>query len=371
MKRIVCLFLISIFLALPLAASTSEAMAPTALSAECYTLFDAENRRILREKNANERRPMASTTKIMTALVAIRHLPLDTVITVPHEAVGVEGSSVYLKEGDRYTLEALLHALLLQSANDAAEAIAYAVAGGIAQFADLMNREAEALGLTNTHFENPHGLDGSAHYTTANELALIACEALENPDFSRITSQKRYVFTSIDGKNPRLLHNHNKLLWLYEGATGVKTGYTKRSGRCLVSAAEREGLSLVAVTLDAPSDWSDHTALLDYGFSAYESRLIAEAGEITFSIPVFNLPFSVTVSNAEEIRLVLPKNAPTPKPILELFPSPVSPVKDGAIAGSITYRAEGAEAVSPLVFDGSITLPKNSKGWFGISQKEQ
>ncbi|MBO7293025.1 MAG: D-alanyl-D-alanine carboxypeptidase, partial [Clostridia bacterium] len=173
MKRffsfLICLSLLILSTALPCSAAE---VGP--LSAECAVLYDPAGDRVLYGKNADKRHAMASTTKIMTALVALRHLPLDTVVTVPKEATGVEGSSVYLKPGETYTLEALLYALLLQSANDAAEVIAYAVAGGVEPFADLMNDVAEELGLSNTHFENPHGLDGEAHYTTAKELAMIA-----------------------------------------------------------------------------------------------------------------------------------------------------------------------------------------------------
>ena len=211
MKRFFSFLICLSFLALstPLLCSAAE-MSP--LSAECAVLYDPSGGRVLYGKNADKRHAMASTTKIMTALVALGHLPLDTVVTVPKEATGVEGSSVYLKPGETYTLEALLYALLLQSANDAAEAIAYAVAGGVEPFATLMNEAAEELGLSDTHFENPHGLDGEAHYTTARELAVIAAKALENEDFAKIVSTRRYIFAATNGENPRTLINHNKML---------------------------------------------------------------------------------------------------------------------------------------------------------------
>lgn len=331
--------------------ATAAPPADGALSAECAVLIEASTGRLLYEKNANKRHAMASTTKIMTALVAAEHTPLDAVITVDPRAVGVEGSSVYLQAGQRYTMEALLHALLLQSANDAAEAIAYAVSGSIPAFATLMNERATALGLTSTHFENPHGLDGEAHYTTAKELALIAREALDHPALSEIFAKRRYVLTSLDGENVRTLINHNKMLVLYDGAIGVKTGYTKQCGRCLVSAARRDGLTLVAVTLDAPSDWSDHRALLDYGFETYESRLIAGIGELSLSLPFFNSGGEATVTNREEIRLFLPKDAPAPTATYDLLPLPVAPVRDGALAGYVTYTAkDGSSVTSPLIY---------------------
>ena len=363
MKRILS-FLFALLLCLPpiTALAVAENEAPTSLSAECAALLEADGKRLLYGKNADKRHAMASTTKIMTALVALRHMSLSTVITVPKEAVGVEGSSVYLKEGERYTLEALLYALLLQSANDAAEVIAYAVAGGISQFADLMNEEATALGLNDTHFANPHGLDAEDHYTTARELALLTCEALEDSDLAAIVASRRYVFASVDGSNPRTLINHNKLLVLYDGAIGVKTGYTKRCGRCLASAAERDGLRLVAVTLDAPSDWNDHRLLLDYGFSTYESRLLAPAGTLTVSLPLFNQEGTARAHNRDDIRFVLRRDAETPTPSFEVLPFPTAPLFAGSYAGTVSFSEDGYTVTAPLVFSEDIPLNKKHKG---------
>lgn len=368
MKRILCIPLL-LSLLCPIFAGAAEVGAFT-LSAECAALYDVESRRSLYEKNATARHAMASTTKIMTALVALEKLPLDTEITIPAEATGVEGSSIYLKENEVYTLEALLHALLLQSANDAAEAIAYAVAGSIPDFAALMNARAEALGLVNTHFDNPHGLDSQSHYTTAIDLAIIACAAMENADFYRIVSSRRYTFCGANGENPRTLINHNKLLYLYEGAVGVKTGFTKKCGRCLVSAAKRDGVLLVAVTLDAPSDWSDHAKLLDYGFSRIERRTIAAAGTLSFTLPLLNTDETVTVTNSEDITLVMERDEKNPDFTLDLLPHPVAPIKKGAVAGSITYVSEdGRSTASSLIYTADIPLQKSQKGWFGTRRK--
>ena len=337
------------------------------VSAECAALYDAQNRAPLYGKNQKKRHPMASTTKIMTALVAIEQLPLDTVITVPCEAVGIEGSSVYLQEGERYTLEALLYALLLQSANDAAVTIAYAIGGDVDGFSAMMNDRAAALGLSDTHFDNPHGLDSQTHYTTAADLAVMACELLEDPDLYQIVSTRRYIFTDLDGSSARTLINHNKMLMLYDGAVGVKTGYTKKCGRCLVSAAKRDDLLLVAVTLDAPSDWADHTKLLDMGFATYESRLIAAPHTLSLTVPLLNTDRVATVSNQEEIRLVMRRGDPAPSQMLDILPLPVAPLKKGAVAGTVIYRtADGRTASSPLVFTEDIFAPKDKKGWFGL-----
>lgn len=232
-------------------------------------VLTAQNGAVLAEKNADERRPMASTTKIMTALVVLERLPLDTVVTVPPEAVGVEGSSIYLFAGEQITAETLLWGLLLSSANDAAAALAVAAAGSVPAFVALMNEKAAALGLSDTHFENPHGLHAEGHFTTARDLARLALAALENETFAEMVAAKRHTAPQNGTGAARLFVNHNRLLSTYEGAVGVKTGYTRAAGRCLVSAAKRNGLLLVAVTLSDGSDWADHKALFDWGFSNY------------------------------------------------------------------------------------------------------
>ncbi len=353
LRKLPLFLFLCLLLCAPLPSAAAEP--PEAISAECAVLTDAATGRILFAKNADKRHPMASTTKIMTALVALEKCPLDTVVTVHPGAVGVEGSSVYLKAGSRYTMEALLHALLLQSANDAAEAIAYAVAGSVPAFVDLMNEKAAALGLSDTHFDNPHGLDGDTHYTTAAELAAITRAALELPEFQRIVATRRHVFATVEGEEARTLINHNKLLLLYDGAVGVKTGFTKRCGRCLVSAASRDGLTLIAVTLDAPSDWHDHTAMLDYGYSMLESRLVAEPFSLALTVPVFGKDATVRVTNSEEIRITLDKSATSPTPVYELFPAPPLPVTKGALAGYVRYTSrDGQTVTSPLIYAESI-----------------
>ncbi len=253
------------------------------VSAASSVLYAPSSGVFLCEKEADERRFMASTTKIMTALVALEHAhPCDTVSVHP-DAVGIEGSSVYLTAGECVTMETLLYALMLQSANDAAAAIAYEVGGSIAGFSSLMNEKAEALGLRDTHFENPHGLHEESHYTTARDLAIIAAAAMEKPFFRELAKTKKKVITLEAGA--RTLVNHNKLLFSHGDVVGIKTGFTKRSGRCLVSAAEKDGVLLIAVTLNAPNDWSDHRALLDYGFDTLECRTLKKEGEVRVSLP--------------------------------------------------------------------------------------
>ncbi len=273
------LLLIAGVLVLP---SSADGILP-AVSAKSAVLLDASDGRILFEKNAVCRMSMASTTKIMTALVALESASLDSVITIPSAAVGVEGSSIYLTVGEKLTLRELLYAVMLSSANDAATAVAIAVGGSVEGFANKMNAAAARLGLADTRFVNPHGLDADGHYTTALDLARLTAYALNVPEFRDIVSTYKHEIAGPSGK--RLLFNHNKLLKNYDGCIGVKTGYTKKTGRCLVSAAERDGLTLVAVTLAAPDDWRDHKAMLDYGFEFYDRVFLATAGQELATMP--------------------------------------------------------------------------------------
>lgn len=280
MKRLISVFVL--FLALAMAAIP---LAAASDSAKSCILMTTEGE-IIYAHDENTRRGMASTTKIMTALVALENCEKERTVTVSPAAVNVEGSSVYLYAGEKITMENLLFALMLQSANDAAAAIAIETAGSIEAFADMMNEKAHKLGLHDTHFENPHGLDDAEHYTTAKELALITAEALKNPEFAKIVSTKKKAITLHDGTATRLLVNHNRLLRSYGDIIGVKTGFTKKCGRTLVSAAERDGVTLICVTLCDGNDWHDHRELLDYGFSLYEREKLACADDMTFEIPV-------------------------------------------------------------------------------------
>ena len=255
--------LVSLFLALLLTfpVRAAEGVRPSARHA---VLIDADSLEVLYEKEAHTPAPMASTTKIMTAAVVLSSLSVDTQVSVPPEAVGVEGTSAYLAAGERLRVLDLLYALLLGSANDAAVALAIATDGSVSAFVAHMNEAARALGLTKTSFQNPHGLPDEGHETTAYELALIAAYAMRMPLFAEIVGTKSYHFRS--SLREHTFHNHNRLLSYSDEAIGVKTGYTKASGRCLVGAARRDGTTLISVTLCAPDDWRDHRALWDYGF---------------------------------------------------------------------------------------------------------
>ena len=333
------------------------------VSAHSALLYQPETEIYLYLKNADERMPMASTTKIMTALVALEESELTDLVLVNDSAIGTEGSSAYLRQGDILTMNELLYALLLQSANDAAVAIACHIGGDIEGFASLMNARAEKLGLTNTHFTNPHGLDEKEHYTTARELAIIAAEALKNQTFRDIVSTYKKSFVSEE--RSRTYVNHNKLLQLYDGCIGVKTGYTKTSGRCLVSAAERNGLTFISVTLDAPSDWNDHKSMLDYGFSRLERLVFLNAHDYSYKIPLIDGESDfITVLNKDSASIITEKKQHNIKEYIELSRFAIAPVYEGDILGEIIYTLDGNEAARVTLTAKETVLKKKEKGFF-------
>ena len=242
------------------------------VSAQKAIVMDAQTGRVYFEKDADSRSLIASTTKIMTALVVCRQCNVLDRVQIPKEAVGIEGSSMYLREGEVLTVQELLYGLMLHSGNDAAVALAIYCGGTVEGFVQLMNDKAHRLGLTGTHFENPHGLDSPNHYSTARDLATLAAYAMKDPVFCQTVSTK-----SVRVGN-RSLRNHNKLLWRVDGADGVKTGFTKAAGRILVSSASRDGRRLICVTINDGNDWVDHATLLENGFSRYTLQQIVSKG---------------------------------------------------------------------------------------------
>lgn len=240
---------------------------PENISAVSAIVIEAETGTPLWEKNADERRAMASTTKIMTALLTIESGDLDREFTVDPLAILVEGTSMGLREGDRVSRRDLLYGILLPSGNDAANAAAVSVSGSISAFVKLMNSRAQELGLSDTQFVTPSGLDAQGHYTTARDLARLTAFAMKNEVFREVVSCQSAKVEFGNPPAPRTLYNSNKMLKRYDGAIGVKTGFTDNARRCLVSAAQRDGVTLIAVTLNAGDDWNDHTKMLDYGFT--------------------------------------------------------------------------------------------------------
>ena len=281
-----------------------------AISAQKAILLDANTGRVLYEKNPDSRSLIASTTKIMTALVVCEQCNVLDRVKIPKEAVGIEGSSMYLQEGEVLSVQELLYGLMLRSGNDAAVALAIYCGGTVEGFAAMMNDKARMLGLTGTHFENPNGLDSTHHYSTARDLAVLTAYAMKNPIFYQTVSTK-----TVRAGN-RTMQNHNKLLWRVEGADGVKTGYTKAAGRILVSSATRDGRRLICVTINDGNDWADHTALLEKGFSGYSVKQLISEGDCLGYATVFSgtqpqVPllasddFSFPLAENEQCHLVL------------------------------------------------------------------
>ncbi len=261
----------------------ATAHAEPSTSAQSAVVMEQSSRRVLFQKNAHQPLPMASTTKIMTALVALKHGHLDDRVKVGPHAAGVEGSSIYLKAGETWTLEQLLFGLMLQSGNDAAVAIAEHVGGSLEGFLALMNDEAAKLGAVDTHFATVNGLDKAGHRTSAYDLALITATAMDDADFRRIVGSKSAVIG--DGDVRRAIPNKNKLLWRMDGANGVKTGYTKGAGRCFVGAAQRGGMQLIAVVLNCGPMFEDSQALMEDAFARYSMVTVALPGLVLGEAP--------------------------------------------------------------------------------------
>lgn len=268
------------------------------ISAKGAALMVADTNELLFGKNEYAKLSMASTTKIMTSLLAIESGEPNRTVKITKPMIQVEGTSIGLKEGESVPLCHLVSGMLLESGNDAANATAYALAGSIDKFTEMMNRKGAEIGMANTHFVTPSGLDNENHYSCAYDMALLGSYAIMNPSFRDISSQKTMRVTYGEPSCTHTFSNHNRMLKIFPGAVGIKTGFTKKSGRCLVSAAERDGVTLVAVTLNAPNDWDDHKKLLDYGFSKMKSY------SLRFSFENINLP---VISGNEKYVKVYPQ----------------------------------------------------------------
>lgn len=267
-------------------------------SAECMIVLERDTERVLNEKNADKKRPMASTTKIATAITVIDNVTdLDKIVRVPAAAVGVEGSSIYLEKDEELTVRDLLYGLMLQSGNDCAAALAITTAGSIENFATLMNETAAKVGADNTNFVNPHGLHHDEHYTTARDLGKITAYAMKNPIFREIVGTKRYVMSWKDREYDRVIVNKNKILSTYEGGNGVKTGYTKKAGRCLVASATRDGMNVIAVVLNCGPMFEDCRQLLDDAFAEYSLKDVSKAVDLS------SVSAIVTDGKAQSTRL--------------------------------------------------------------------
>lgn len=287
--------------------------AESGISAACAVVMNADTGTVLYEKNAHTKRAMASTTKIMTALLTLEAGSPDRLFVADSMAIRVEGTSMGLREGDIVTRRALCVGMLLPSGNDAANAAAVNIAGSLEGFAELMNRRAAQIGMKDTHFVTPSGLDAEGHCSTAYDMALLTREALKNDEFRRICGSESMQVEFGNPPTKRTLSNSNRLLGMYEGCIGVKTGFTDNARRCLVSAAERNGCTLICVTLNAPDDWNDHRKLLDSCFSGmkrYDVRLNSFAAEVVGGlkdtvtvVPAENVTFGMTADEAKRISV--------------------------------------------------------------------
>ena len=327
-----------------------------ALSAEKGILTDAVTGKVLFEKQADERSLIASTTKIMTALVVCEQCNVLDRMRIPKEAVGIEGSSMYLREGEVLTLQELLYGLMLQSGNDAAMALAIYCGGTVEGFAEMMNDKARILGLENSHFVNPSGLDDPNHYSTARDLAHLAAYAMQNPIFRQTVSTK-----TVSAGNRRLT-NHNKLLWRVDGADGIKTGYTRAAGRILVSSAVQKGRRLIAVTIQAPNDWNDHKQLFQNGFANYaEVNLVTEGDCLGYAALIGGETQTVPLIAAESFNFSI---ASWEKPELVVKETQVhyAPVAFGQNAGTAYVCIDGKTVGRiQLVYGETVELCKESK----------
>ncbi len=317
-----------------------------AVTAEAAVLMDVASGRLLYAKNAHDQRAPASLTKVMTCLLALEAGDLEDTVEVSATASGVGGSSIWLEPGETQTMRDLLYGLMLRSGNDAAEAIAEHIAGNASDFALLMNRRAAEIGASATHFRNPHGLPASGHVTTAADLALITREALLRPDFREIVATRRHVIPWPGQPWDRTVYNENRLLWLYPGADGVKTGWTEEAGRCLIASATRGGWQLLAVVLDAPEMWTDATSLMDWGFSSFRSVEVYSEGAPVTRVRVAGAAERwVPLEVARAVRVAV---LPGEEALLRAEPEPPSFVRSPLEAGTEVGKLRLELAGMPL-----------------------
>lgn len=318
---------------------------PPALStyAEAASLIDVTSGRILYSKQGDKPMKIASLTKVMTAIVAIENGNLSDMVKIGQSAFGKEGSSLYLKLGEEMSLHHLLYGLMLRSGNDAAVAIAEHIGGSIEGFAFLMNQKAQELGMDNTHFMNPHGLDMEGHYSSANDMAKLTAYALKNSVFQEIVKTKTKRVPRPEEKWDAVWNNKNRMLNIYPGADGVKTGYTKQAKRTLISSATRDGQQLAAVTLNDPNDWLDHSNMLDYGFRHYPLQPLVKQGDKAGDGLVLGASFNYPMTDEEAARIAM-----EPELLQE---------------GTASYRL-GERGILKLLMDGQMigTVPIYAEG---------
>lgn len=331
--------------------ATAWATEAKGISAGAYVLIDAVTGEVISERASGERRLIASTTKILTALITLEQKELDREFVVDKGAIMVEGTSMGLREGDKASLRTLAVGMLLASGNDAANAAAVRISGSIPTFAQKMNEYAKEIGMVNSSFANPSGLNHESHFSTAYDMSLLARKALQNKEFAGICKSKSISVRVTSGElsQRRRYSNHNKLLNIYEGCIGIKTGFTKKAGRCLVSAAKRDDVTLICVTLNAGDDWNDHKKLFDYGFSqrkAIEHKAVLEKTQL-----------EVVGGQSEQVALSLGTDCFLTTASADIVESKTvlphflyAPIKKGEVIGYIEHSANGFSfASTPIV----------------------
>ena len=331
------------------------ARAELAVSAKATILMHADSGRVLYEKNADEHMLIASTPKIMPAIVVLEHCELDDLVEVDSRSAGIEGSSMYLKAGESYTVEDLLYGLLLVSGNDAASALALHVADSMEEFAELMNAKAAELGMTESSFKNAHGLDEEGHYSTARDMAKLAAYCMGNEDFARIAGTVSHTV------GEQTLVNHNRLLREYDGCLGLKTGYTMAAGRTLVTCAERDGARYVCVTLNDPDDWDDHKALYDWAFANYSFAEVIPAG-LSYEVPLISGAEMTAPAETEGAAYALIQNGESYDMELELPAFAFAPISEGERAGRAVACSDGQEIASVrIVYSEDVEVDRELK----------
>lgn len=347
----------------------AEDKADVTVSAEAYVLYCADNGQIITSKNANKKMKPASTTKLMTSLLTLEEASSCNKKVKFTDKMTAEGSSMYLKVGEVVTLKDLASGMMMASGNDAANAAALSISGSVEKFADRMNERAKQIGMKNTHFVTPSGLDDENHYSTAYDMALLMSYALENEDFAKLTSQKSASVEFIEPSSKKTSYsNHNRLLSLYEYCIGGKTGYTMAAGRCLVSAARKDGLTLVCVTLNDRNDWNDHISLYNYGFENYscyksdDTAFFADipcvGGESENIVVTGEKPISIVVSANDKDKIER-------KIYIDSFL--YAPIKRNDTVGRIEYILNGKKtAECNLIAVDNVNSKKENKNFFTI-----
>ena len=326
-----------------------------AVSASSYAVIEQASGRILYQLNGDIPMPMASTTKVMTAVLVIENLELSKEYDIPDEAVGIEGSSIYLQKGEKLTGEELLYGLMMASGNDAAHALAIITSGSTEAFVELMNNKAMELGLTNTKFSDPCGLKSEGHYTSANDLARLCAYAMDNELFKKIVSTQNYQIRGAKEGEVRNLYNKNRILGEFEGGNGIKTGYTRKAGRCLCSSAERNGMQIICVVLNDYNWFEDSKALMERAFSEYSLVQTAKKEEIVTSANIFN-------GFLEKCDIITKKDAFYPlkkgeylRARYNVILEKEAPVVKGESAGNIDFYLDGEKVLSvPCTFNESV-----------------